>query len=215
MHYPAYVNQMARSPRPRRGGPRRGAGRPRRPDATDAILDAAGHLLLESGYAGLSVDAVAARAGVAKTTIYRRWPSKPALVGAAVERLTLHAVEAPDTGNLRDDLRHLLDPGFELVLRGAGRVLETLVRSSGQDGDLAETVKGIIHARRKAFHQVLNRAIARGDVPASIDQELVIDVLVGTVWTRLFVTRSPVQGDVVDQILDLVLPGITAGAPGG
>lgn len=214
VHYRELVNQTGRAGRSTRGGARSGAGRPRRSEATEAILDATGELLLEVGYADLQIDGVAARAGVAKTTIYRRWPSKPRLVAATVDRLMLHQVDAPDAGSLRDDLRLLLDPGFELVLRGSGRVLESLVRSSGHDGDLTHVVRKVIYERRKAFHRVLNRAIARGDVPPDIDQELVIDVLVGTLWTRMFVTGSPVGGDVVDQILDLVLPGVTRGAPG-
>src|SRR5687767_7075744 len=115
-----------------RGGARPGAGRPRNAGVDGDLLDATIDLVRSVGYRGLRVDDVAARCGVAKSTIYRRWPSKAALVAAAVDRLYLGRVIVPDTGSLRSDLLELLGDSYDLLVAGPGRLFETLIRESGQ-----------------------------------------------------------------------------------
>src|ERR1044072_4099257 len=83
-------------------------GRPLSPELDERILEAALAMLADIGYAQLRLDALAARAGVAKTTILRRWPSKAAVAAAAVQRLALQTAEVPDSGDLREDLQALL-----------------------------------------------------------------------------------------------------------
>src|SRR4051794_12085283 len=98
-----------------RGGARVGAGRPRVADTDSVILEAALALFERHGYAGLSIDAVAAAAGVAKTTIYRRWASKAMLLSKAAAPLYAQFLSAPDSGRLREDLIDLLSRGRELM----------------------------------------------------------------------------------------------------
>ncbi len=193
---------------PRRGGSRPGAGRPRRTDVDGDVLVATVDLLGRHGYGGLRVDEVAARSGVAKSTIYRRWPSKAALAAAAVGELYLNRVTVPDTGSLRDDLLELLSGSYRLLGSGAGRVFEGLIRESGSRPEIVEVVQRTVHARRRFYVQVLNRAIARGEVPPDVDTSLVFDVLVGPLWVRLLVTGEPVDAHLVDHIVDLVLCGV-------
>lgn len=174
----------------------------------ERILDAALSLLIRSGYEGLRVDDVATDAGVAKTTLYRRWASKEALVAEVVRRLYLDRVQAADHGHLRADLVALLSESFELLFEGPGRVIEDLVRESGASRELAQLVRSTTEARRRAFHQAMNRGVARGELDPAVDHELIIDLLVGPLWTRLLVTERPMTGDDVATIVDAVLSGV-------
>ncbi len=154
----------------------------------DRILDAAIRRLHRNGYAGLRVDDVAADAGVAKTTLYRRCPSKEALVADAVRHLYTDRVGVIDTGDLRLDLLTLVRESHAVLSEGPGRALEELVRQSGASRELAAVVRSTNDARRRAFHEALNRAVARGEIDPTVQHELVIDMLVGPIWTRRLVT---------------------------
>lgn len=190
-------------------------GRPRREGVDGAVVDVVLKALVRDGYAGLRIDDVAAEAGVAKTTVYRRWPTKEALVAEAVSRLYLDRVQPVDHGDLRADLVTLLRDTCEVLFRGSGRVLEDLVRESGRgrgrDHGLAAVVRATNEARRRAFHLAMNRAVARGELDVATDHELLVDLLVGPLWTRLLVTGSVVVEDDVEAIVDAVLDGVLAG----
>jgi AcrR family transcriptional regulator len=196
-----------RDKHPSHGGARAGAGRPRAVDADAAILEAALELLEKHGYDGLGIDAVAAAAGVAKTTIYRRWPSKPTLVAAAAAPLYTQLVEAPDSGNVRDDLLHLVRCSRELMMGRAGRVLQILVRASAEHAELAEPLQTEMYQRRRLYYQAINRAIARGELRADVDQDLLTDLLLGPFWARTMITPSPAPLSLVAATVDAVLDG--------
>ena len=196
----------AASPRPR-GGARPGAGRPRRPGVDEAVLKTTLGLLAHRSYAELTVDAVAEGAGVARTTIYRRWPSKASVVAAAVASLYLDQVDVPDTGSVSDDLVELLTESYRLMADGSGRVLERLIRESGQNRELAEVVSATFHARRRLYATILNRAIARGELSAEVDQELLLDLLMGPLWFRLLITGAPIAPDAARSVIEVLLHG--------
>jgi hypothetical protein len=195
---------------PKRGGARAGAGRPRDEDADAAILGAALDLLEKNGYGGLSIDAVAGAAGVAKTTIYRRWPSKPALLAAAAWPLYASLVEPPDTGSVRGDLLLLIERSRQVMMGRAGRILQILVRESATHRELQEPVQAALYTRCKLYHQALNRGIARGELRADIDQALVTDMLLGPLWCRTLITPAPVPPELMVQLVDTALTGLTA-----
>jgi AcrR family transcriptional regulator len=188
--------------------PRR-AGRPREHGVDEKILNAALSRLVRWGYAQLRVDDVAADAGVAKTTLYRRWASKEALVADVMRRLYLDRVQAADEGSLRADLVALLRESYELLFDGPGHMVEDLVRESGASRELAVVIRSTTDARRRAFRQVMNRGVARSELDPSIDHELVIDLLVGPLWTRLLVTDTPLTKDDVGSIVDAVMDGVS------
>jgi AcrR family transcriptional regulator len=194
----------------RRGGRRDGAGRPRRPGLDEEILEATIGLLGRAGYGRLRVDEVAEQVGIAKSTIYRRWPSKAALVAAAIERLYLDEVSVPDTGDLRADLVALLDNSYDLVVTGPGRVLPDLIRESGSTPELVDLIVETMESRRRLYTQVLNRAIARGEIGPEVDTDLAIDLLTGPLWVRLLLTRRPVSKTAAREVVDRVLPGLIA-----
>jgi AcrR family transcriptional regulator len=191
----------------RRGGARIGAGRPRRPGVEQAVFDATLGLLASQDYGEISVEALAERAGVSRTTIYRRWPSKAAVVAAAVSSLYLDRVEVPDTGSLSQDLATLLTETYRVMADGDGRVLEKLVRQSGQNPELDELVRSILYARRRMYATILNRAIARGEMPPEADQELLLDLLLGPLWFRLLVSGAPITPAAARSVVELVLTG--------
>jgi AcrR family transcriptional regulator len=184
---------------------RRGRGRPPTPGIDRQILDAALDLLASRGYAGFRLDELAKRAGVAKTTILRRWPSKAAIAAAAVEQLALQTTDFPATGKLRDDLHALLTSAVAVFTNGHGDFVPRLIRESGHHPEIADLLHTVIHTRRLAYRRVLNHAIARHELDPGIDQEIVIDLLVGPMWTRLLITRERITKPFVDDIVDAVI----------
>jgi len=188
-----------------------GRGRPRNPALDDRILEQVLVLLGSHGYAGLTLDELAARSGVAKTTILRRWPSKAAVAAAGVERLTLQTVDVPDSGTLGGDLRALLHGAVDSFVRGRGQFIPRLLRETGHHPEIADLLHTVIHTRRQAYRKVLALAVARGELHPEVDQELMIDLLIGPVWTRLLITREPITGDYVDANVEAVLTAFSAG----
>src|SRR5918911_2956560 len=176
-------------------------GRRPRPGTDGRILEAAIELLSANGYAGFTLDGLAARAGVAKTTILRRWPSKAPVAAAAVERLALQTVDLPDSGTLRGDLHALLTSAVTVFTHGDGRFVPRLMRESGHHPEIADLLQTVIHTRRLAYRRVLNRAIARHELDPDVDQELIIDLLVGPMWTRLLITQERIPKAFVGDIV--------------
>lgn len=191
---------MGATPRPPSG-----RGRPRDHALDDRILEQVIALLGSHGYAGLTLDALAARSGVAKTTILRRWPSKAAVAAAGVERLALQSVDVPDSGDLRVDLLALLHGAVEAFVRGRGQFVARLIREAGHHPEITDLLYTVIHTRRQAYRRVLALAIARGELAPSIDQDLLIDLLIGPIWTRMLITRDPITREYVDSIVEAVL----------
>jgi AcrR family transcriptional regulator len=182
-----------------------GRGRPRDGALDERILEQAVALLGSRGYAGLTLDELAVRSGTAKSTILRRWPSKAAVAAAGVERLALQSVDVPDTGTLHGDLRALLHGARETFARGRGRFVARLLREAGHHPEITDLLDGVLHTRRQAYRRVLARGIARGELDPSVDQELLIDMLIGPLWTRLLITRDPVTSEYVDANVAVVL----------
>ena len=175
-----------------------GRGRPRDPALDERILEELLDLLGTHGYARLTLDELAGRSGVAKTTILRRWPSKAAVAAAAVERLALQSVDVPDSGILRDDIHALLQSAVDTFARGRGQFMPRLVREAGHHPEIADLLKTVLHTRRQAYRKVLALAIARGELSPSVDQELLIDLLIGPMWLRLLLTHDPITAEFVE-----------------
>jgi AcrR family transcriptional regulator len=197
------MNAETAQPRPGGGKPRR--GRPPAPGTEERVLRAALELLARDGYAGVTLNALAARGGVAKTTILRRWGSKAAVAAAAVQRLALHSVDLPESGTLRGDLIALQDKAVAVFTDGEGGFVPRLMRESGHHPEIADLLHTVIHTRRLAYHRILGRAIARGELDPEVDQDMIIDMLIGPIWTRLLITRDPITDGLVEEIVDAIL----------
>jgi AcrR family transcriptional regulator len=190
-------------PAPAPAKPRR--GRPPAAGTAERVLAAALELLARDGYAGLTLNALAARAGVAKTTILRRWGSKAAVAAAAVERLALHSVDLPESGTLRGDLEALQEKAVAVFTEGDGSFVPRLIRESGHHPEIADLLHTVIHTRRLAYHRILGRAIARHELDPDVDQDVIIDLLIGPIWTRLLITRDPITDGLIEEIVDAVI----------
>jgi AcrR family transcriptional regulator len=191
-----------------------GRGRPRDRALDGRILQQALALLGSRGYAGLTLDELAVRSGVAKSTILRRWPSKAAVAAACVERLALQSIEVPDTGTLHGDLRALLHGARDTFVRGPGEFVSRLLREAGHHPEITDLLDAVLHTRRQAYRRVLARAVARGELDPSVDQELMIDMLIGPLWTRLLITRDPITREYVDANVRAVLTAFAVPAAG-
>ena len=181
-------------------------GRPRDARANRAILEATLELASEQGL-GLSMDAVAAHAGVSKATIYRRWESKEALVLDAWREL-VGPMPVPDTGSLRGDLRAI----FTQLCHHAGRDADGARpapddrRLTDEPGD-ASVVRRVRRRPAPPERAVLERAVATGELPADADFDLLGDLLAGPFFYRILMTDSAVDDQLVDDVLGIVLAG--------
>lgn len=187
----------------------RAPGRPRSVEADDAIVDAAIDLLVEDGFDRVSMDAVATRAGVSKATIYRRWPSKEALVIDAVARRTdpFPAVE-PD-GSVRDRLVSLLEAILATSRSGVGGLLPAMVGASVSNPALAACYRErIIEPRRIRIGDILRAGIAAGELRADLDVELAIDLVVGPLLYRIVFPREALPPDHCARLVDSLLAGL-------
>jgi AcrR family transcriptional regulator len=187
-------------------GPR-GPGRPRDARHDRAILDATLEILLEHGYRGVTIEGVAARAGVGRPTIYRRWPSKPAVVVAALVQSNRLALPAPDTGSLRNDLiavqRHQVD---RMNAPDARRVTAGLIADLADDPELADTYASqFLAPRRATVWEVLQRGVDRGELEADVDFAFIYDLLVGPLFMRAVVWGQPLAPDAAEKTADVIL----------
>ena len=192
---------------------RRKPGRPRDAAVDDAIMDAVIDLLTEFGFRGLTIDAVAHRAGVGKATIYRRWPGKEQLVLDALTAGRL-PVPQPDTGSLRDDLlAYYLPLADAEAQRGAVRLMPALAAEAAVDAELAERLHAYVSDRRAPVAGILLQAQQRGEVADNVDTDLVVDLLTGAIMYRLYFSGAVVDEDVIRRLLEGVLIAIGAVDP--
>jgi AcrR family transcriptional regulator len=194
--------------RPGRGG------RPRDPSRDGAIRGAILQVLAESGYAGLTMDAVAAAAGVGKATIYRRWRTKSDLVTDAVAELSSMSIDTPDTGSLEGDLRVLLRWLVGAVNGPLGAATLSLLSALPHDPDLRAAFRGgPLLVWRATFREVWNRAAARGEV-RQLGTAVASTASAPILQLWLF-SGQPVPEAYADEVLaDVVLPLVTAGNAG-
>lgn len=193
-------------------------GRPRDAEADQRILHAARDLLLSKGYASLSIDEVAERAGSAKTTLYRRWPTKDHLILSVIAQMQ-EDVPIPDSGDLRADLRYYLGAVADGLdsMRKAGRGDGVDDSSAGLVGELAAVVARhtdlgelvrAVYARRSAVAiGLLTSAIQRGTLRADTDAAVLLDQLIGPIYYRILVTGAPIDQSYLDQLIEGALLG--------
>lgn len=183
-------------------------GRPREERADRAIKAATLELMGEHGVQDLRMDDVARRAGVGKATIYRRYASKDALVSDAVSGF-VSEIAIPDTGSTEADLLALMRDAVEVYAGSvASGLMPSLVAAMRRDPELARTVReGFLSTRRAALAQVLRRGVERGDLRADLDVELALDVLGGPLFYRLLITGGPIDDDLAQGVVDLILKG--------
>ena len=182
-------------------------GRPRSVQARRKILDAALQLARTRGYAELTVEGIAAAAGVGKQTIYRWWPSKAAVVLEALRENARAEIEVPDTGELHTDLEGFLRSTFESPKRRPGieRVLRAMMAEAQHDDELAKVVRsGLIEPRREALRGIFQRAIARGEISSVQDLDLWADIAFGVLWYRLLAEVGPLDDELAESLAGIL-----------
>jgi AcrR family transcriptional regulator len=185
-------------------------GRPRSERSHRAILDAANELLAERGFVDLTIEEIAQRSGVAKTTIYRRWPGKGTLVFEAFATDYLNRLPLQDTGSLRGDLLALLR-GFIKVVKGTvtGRTLVALVAEVQRDPELAEIWRDRFVTPVRAQHRVMfQRAVERGEASPEIDPEILLDLVFGAAYHRLLQSHLALSDRFAQGVVDIVVAGV-------
>lgn len=192
---------------------RRPGGRSARVQA--AVLAAVVEELLAVGFGHLSFESVAARAGVHRTTVYRRWATREALVADALLTQRHREVPMPDTGSVQADLRLLAGAVAADVVSpvGAG-LLRTAVAGAGLVPEMTSAAQQFWNTRLALSGSLVMRAIERGELPPGTDPHLLIEVLVAPLYLRLLVTCAPVTDAYVDRLVRLVVAGARAGAAG-
>jgi AcrR family transcriptional regulator len=181
-------------------------GRPRSAQSHQAMLQAALELLTEVGFAAMSMDAIANRAGVGKTTIYRRYASKEELVADAIESIREEIV-IPDTGNLESDIDTLIQNAAQITLSPVGRQTVAMIISSASSNPQFAQIywKKYLQPRRKAFAIVLERAKARNEIQADLDSDLIFDTMSGIMlYALIFQPTSESWTTYVRRAIDLL-----------
>jgi AcrR family transcriptional regulator len=201
---------------PRRRAPqRRAAGSAVLSDeVTEAIRDAVFAELAETGYARMSMEAVARRARAGKAAIYRRWPSKAAMVLAMVSQVAANPPDFPDTGSLRGDILKLLElSAAAFRLPTISRIVPDLLAEGSRDPEFgAEMYRVVGEPRRALGRDMIVRAVERGELDEELDMELVLDFIPGPLYWRLAVTRREVSAEYLERLTDVILAGIRASA---
>lgn len=188
---------------------RRSIGARRNPASQEAILDAAQAVMQEGGIAGFSIEAVARRARAGKPTIYRWWPHRTALMLDVYKRFK-NARSFPDSGSLRADLISFLEDHLLGFWQGSlcGTVYRAVVAEAQTDPEAAKVLK-TYQAERMAYSaQMVDRAKARGEVPAETDGEMIVDLVVSYAWHQLLLGQIDEAMARVPAVIDTILGGV-------
>ncbi len=186
------------------------AGRPRCLEAHRAILDAADELLLELGYPNVTIEGIAARAGVGKMTIYRRWKSKAALVVDAYLEGTVADVPFPKSySSVREAFRTQMKRVVRMMNGRRGKLLAMLIAYGQSDPELEQAFR--VHwlaVRRAEGRPILLRGIEDGEIAPRADVDILLDALYGPLYFRLLVPYAPMTPAYVDKLVSIVFDGV-------
>ena len=177
------------------------------PEREQAILRATLEVLAETGYDGLRLDTVAARAKASKATLYRHWPGKADLVVSAVKCYEQDDLVADtDTGSLRGDLLAAVRAIRDMMTGPTGQIMAGLMIVMQRDPELAETVRVcILDDKQQVTRHMLERAIARGELPADADPEIFPEIAPAVLFTRILIQGKPADEDYLTHLTDDIL----------
>ena len=193
----------------------RGPGRPttakrvlvRGEPIVHGVLTAALEELARTGYRALRIEDVALRAGVNKTTIYRRWPTKIELVRAALASSAQNRLVAPQTGSLRSDLVVLGRTFVDLASSPEGQSVIRMMVAEGSDPEVADLEKALRATFEAIPEAILASAVARGELTPNGDHQVLLDAFIGAIHHRIFMMNEPVTDDFLARLADVLLLG--------
>jgi AcrR family transcriptional regulator len=179
----------------------------------DRVLSATLELLTESGLGGLTIDDVSKRSGVAKTTIYRHWTNRNAIIIDACLRMTDGDEDPPDTGSLEGDLHAILTKLAELLATARwSSIMPSIIDAAEREPEIAE-----VHGRLQVWHAApmraaLERAVERGQISPDVDISAMASALRGPLYFRRWFTREPIDGPFIDLVVRGAMGGVDARA---
>ncbi|MGW2868120.1 TetR-like C-terminal domain-containing protein [Kitasatospora sp. NPDC001225] len=179
---------------------------------TEAIVAAFFEELAAVGYARLSLETVARRAGAGKAAIYRRWPSKLDMTVALIRAVAVDASEIKDTGTLRGDVLAFLTATADALRHPLpAKIIPDLLAEAVRTPELAQVLLTAVRdPRRSKATDLLERAVDRGELPADLDRELALDLLAGPLYWRLAVVHTATAPDYLDRLTDKLLAAFAA-----
>jgi AcrR family transcriptional regulator len=183
-----------------------------RGDITVAIRNAVMQELAEVGYGRLSIEAVARRAGVGKTAIYRRWGNKLEMVLEIVSDVAGRSVPLPDTGSFAGDLQLIMMiVSRALQHRIASQIIPDLMAEASRNPQIAETLQKALRTHQQAVgDKLVGQAVARGELPEGTDPQVAVDLILGPLYWRLAVSRTPIDGDYLEKMIAAVTGALRA-----
>lgn len=182
-----------------------------RDEVTDALLRAFLEEWAIHGYAALSLERVAARAGAGKAAIYRRWPSKVAIAAEAVEKFGRLLTDVSDHGALKRDLEaYLLMLRRALRHRLVRKIVPDLYAEAARGSELVPVLRDLSVSRRQAGSSLIERAVARGELRAGVDRELAMDMIPASLYWGMIVTRRRITRAQIQRQVDALLAGLQA-----
>jgi AcrR family transcriptional regulator len=197
--------------------PARGRGRPRSEEAHRAILAAVVELLPEQGVRGLTIEAVAARAGVGKTTIYRRWKTKNELIVEAIEQLRPPG-SPPDTGSVAGDMEAMVKLQRErLEASQLPRIVPRVLAEAMEDPELhAEIIARAVLPIRGMLTEIVERGVERGELREDLDVEAFVDVLHAVPVYKLLMSGGAMESiaAIPERVVPMLLAGVSSSSAG-
>ncbi|MFH8573802.1 TetR/AcrR family transcriptional regulator [Streptomyces sp. NPDC017993] len=181
-----------------------------REDKTAAIRAAVFEELAAVGFARMSIEGIARRAGVGKTAVYRRWRSKLHLVLDVVSAVAVAGMPTPDTGSLQGDVRMLLEVAARALRHPvAAQIIPDLLAEAARSPELADALKSALHDSQEGVATaMLARAAERGEIPAGADARLALDLLTGPLYWRLLVVRDELPPAYLDELSAAVVSAL-------
>lgn len=172
-------------------------------------MQAANELLESEGFAAVTVEAIAERAGVSKATIYRWWPNRAAVVMDGFLSVVSSEVPFPHTGHAREDIRTHMRRLAEAFGGKMGRTVAALIAEGQADPELAEALRSHwLSVRRTEAREILELGIECGELRDDIDPEVAVDILYGPIYYRMLVGHAPLDGDFAAALADHAFAGL-------
>jgi AcrR family transcriptional regulator len=163
-------------------------------------------LLQASGFPDLSIEAIANDADAGKATVYRWWPTKAALVADAFTSSSLKELRFPDTGSLRKDVSTQMKQLVRILRGRRGRVVAALIGGGQSDPELIQAFRDrFMMPRRLEAYETLCRGVSRGELPANVNMDVLLDSLYGAIYMRFLIHQQGLTEEFVDQVCDLLL----------
>src|SRR5271165_4233367 len=202
------MRQMVSVNEAQNDGAKRLPGRPRSEGARRAILRSTLKLLQHAGFPELTIEAIAADAGVGKATVYRWWPNKGALVVDAFACSAEHELHFPDTGSVYQDMSLQMKQVIAIFRSRRGRIVAALVGGGQSDPELLEAFRErFLWPRRREAYKTLRRGIERGELRENLDLDLVLDILYGSIYMRFLIRHDDLSECYVSEVCRVVLDG--------